>query len=79
MYSADMTKTLQNTLRLLKLWYRHGNLLEIEQIVREGFDKIDMKIWINVIPQLLARVDIKDPVIRKSLIDLLERISQKFP
>jgi FKBP12-rapamycin complex-associated protein len=32
-----------------------------------------------VIPQLLARVDIKDPVIRKSLIDLLEKISMKFP
>jgi len=28
-----------------------------------------------VIPQLLARVDIKDLVIRKSLIDLLEKIS----
>jgi serine/threonine-protein kinase mTOR len=28
---------------------------------------------------LLARVDIKDLVIRKSLIDLLEKISQKFP
>lgn len=79
MYSTDMTKTLQNTLRLLKLWYRHGNNPEIEEIVREGFQKIDLKVWINVIPQLLARVDIKDKIIRKQLIDLLERISQKFP
>jgi FKBP12-rapamycin complex-associated protein len=75
MYSSDMTKTLQNTLRLLKLWFRHGNLVEIEQIVRNGFDKIDLKNWIDVIPQLLARVDIKDNIIRKSLIELLERIS----
>ena len=79
MFSTDMTKTLQNTLRLLKLWFRHGNLVEIEQIVRNGFDKIDLKNWIDVIPQLLARVDIKDNIIRKSLIELLERISQKFP
>lgn len=50
MFSSDMTKTLQNTLRLLKLWFRHGNLLEIEKIVRDGFHKIDLKIWINVIP-----------------------------
>ena len=47
--------------------------------MRNGFDKIDLKVWIDVIPQLLARVDIKDLVIRKSLIDLLEKISQKFP
>lgn len=79
MFSSDTTKTLQNTLRLLKLWFRHGNIFEIEQIVRNGFDKIDLKVWIDVIPQLLARVDIKDPVIRKSLIDLLEKISMKFP
>jgi serine/threonine-protein kinase mTOR len=47
--------------------------------VRNGFENIDLKVWIEVIPQLLARVDIKDPVIRKSLIDLLEKISMKFP
>ena len=63
----------------MKLWFRHGNVPEIETIVRNGFDKIDLKVWIDVIPQLLARVDIKDLVIRKSLIDLLEKISQKFP
>jgi FKBP12-rapamycin complex-associated protein len=50
MYSTDMTKTLQNTLRLLKLWFRHGSLTEIEKIVKDGFEKIDLKIWINVIP-----------------------------
>jgi len=76
---TDLTKTLQNTLRLLKLWFRHGNLVEIEEIVREGFKKIDLKVWIHVIPQILARIDIKDRVIRKSITDLLEKISQKFP
>jgi FKBP12-rapamycin complex-associated protein len=79
MHSADNTKTLQNTLRLLKLWFNHGSLPEIEQIIREGFDKIDLKVWIHVIPQLLARINIKENVIRNSLNDLLERISQKFP
>jgi len=53
--------------------------VEIEEIVREGFKKIDLKVWIHVIPQILARIDIKDRVIRKSITDLLEKISQKFP
>ena len=50
MLSSDTTKTLQNTLRLLKLWFRHGSIFEIEEIVRKGFDKIDLKVWIDVIP-----------------------------
>lgn len=32
-----------------------------------------------MIPQLLARIDIKDDVIRKTLIELVEKISLKFP
>ena len=35
--------------------------------------------WINVIPQLIARIDIKDAMIKQLLIDLLERLSQKYP
>jgi serine/threonine-protein kinase mTOR len=38
-----------------------------------------LKVWIDVIPQLLARIDIKDETIRKTLIELVEKISLKFP
>lgn len=42
-------------------------------------ERIDLKVWIDVIPQLLARIDIKDETIRKTLIELVEKISLKFP
>lgn len=42
-------------------------------------ERIDLKVWIEVIPQLLARIDIKDDVIRRTLIELVEKISLKFP
>ena len=58
--NASSTKTLQTTLRLLKIWFQHGNLPEIEHKLRQGFEQIDLKVWIDVIPQLLARIDIKD-------------------
>ena len=47
--------------------------------MKEGVERIDLKVWIEVIPQLLARIDIKDDTIRRTLIDLLEKISLKFP
>jgi hypothetical protein len=63
----------------LKLWFQHGNLPEIEKLLREGFRKIDLKLWIEVIPQLLARIDIKDDVIKTTLLEFIEKMSLKFP
>ena len=77
--SASTTKTLQTTLRLLKIWFQHGNLSQIEQKLRQGFEIIDLKVWIEVIPQLLARIDINDEAIKQSLMQLVEKISMKFP
>ena len=77
--SESKTKTLQTTLRLLKIWFQHGNLPEIEHKLSQGFERIDLKVWIDVIPQLLARIDIKDQMIRQSLINLIQKISMKFP
>jgi hypothetical protein len=48
-------------------------------MIREGFRKIDYKIWIDVIPQLLARIDIKDEVIQSTLLEFVEKMSLKFP
>jgi hypothetical protein len=54
-------------------------LPEISQILKEGVERIDLKVWIDVIPQLLARIDINDETIRKTLTELVEKISLKFP
>ena len=59
----------------MKIWFRHGNYSQIDDIVRQGIDKINLKVWINVIPQLIARIDIKEAMIKQLLIDLLERLS----
>ena len=63
----------------MKIWFRHGNYNQIDEIVRDGIEKINLKVWITVIPQLIARIDIKEPLIKQLLIDLLERLSQKYP
>ena len=48
--SSDSSKTLQNTLRLMKIWFRHGNYKQIDEIVKDGIEKINLKVWITVIP-----------------------------
>ena len=63
----------------MKIWFRHGNFSRVDEIIRTGIDKINLKVWINVIPQLIARIDIKEVMIKQLLIDLLERLSQRYP
>ena len=75
----DITKTLQNLLRLIKLWFSHGEQPEQERLIRESFDKIDVTSWLAVIPQILARIDTKNPIIRGMMFDLLDKIGRHEP
>ena len=43
----------------MKIWFKHGSNQQIDEIVKEGIKKINLRVWINAIPQLLARIDIK--------------------
>lgn len=45
----------------------------------QGFDKIAIKVWADVIPQLLARVDIKNQRIKDAMMELMRRICEALP
>lgn len=70
----DVTKTFQDTLRLLKLWFKHGSVSEIDKIIKNGFDIVGIEVWTHVIPQLLARIDINTDKTRRTMIELLKII-----
>jgi FKBP12-rapamycin complex-associated protein len=72
-------KALQDTLRLLTLWFKYGGLQEPAAAVQEGFGMIKSEIWLEVVPQLISRIHQSDPVIRKSLNDLLSDLGKKHP
>lgn len=67
----DVTKTLQDTLRLLKLWFKHGSVAEIDKLIKGGFDTVGIEVWTQVIPQLLARVDNNGKYFLHIVIDLI--------
>ena len=47
--------------------------------MNEKIDIISIQCWMLVIPQLLARINISNPLIRKTLILLLKKIGLKNP
>jgi FKBP12-rapamycin complex-associated protein len=53
---------LQDTLRLLSLWFNHGDKIryqkDVENAMREGFKTINCDNWLAVIPQIIARIHI---------------------
>ena len=75
----DITKTLQNLLRLLKLWFQQGDQPDIEQIMRASFEIIDINTWLAIIPQILARIDMKNMIVKKTMYDLLDKIGYYHP
>eukprot|EP00831_Metopus_contortus_P029530 TRINITY_DN2427_c0_g1_i3.p1 TRINITY_DN2427_c0_g1~~TRINITY_DN2427_c0_g1_i3.p1 ORF type:complete len:668 (+),score=76.22 TRINITY_DN2427_c0_g1_i3:1404-3407(+) len=64
---------------LLNCGFGYGDLPEQEELIRDSFEKIAVSSWLPVIPQVLARIDVKNPVIRKIMFDLLERIGRNEP
>ena len=44
--------SLQDTLRLLTLWFAHGGSPEVNAAVTEGFASVSVDTWLEVIPQL---------------------------
>lgn len=50
--SLSPSFSLQDTLRLLTLWFKHGALKEVEQALADGFSTVSMDTWLQVIPQV---------------------------
>jgi FKBP12-rapamycin complex-associated protein len=44
--------SLQDTLRLLTLWFKYGYHGQVAQTISEGFNSVSVDIWLEVIPQV---------------------------
>ena len=75
----NISRTLQDILRIIDVWFIIGQEESIDKLVIQIFDTIDIDIWLLVIPQLLARVNIKDERIKNTLSILLRKIGYSHP
>lgn len=43
---------LQDTLRLLTLWFTYGYEQGVNDAISEGFKTVNINVWLNVLPQV---------------------------
>ena len=71
--------SIQDLLRLLTLWFRYGGEPEVEQALLDGFDTVDIDMWLHVLPQIIARISSPTPRLRACVQQLLLRVGRKHP
>ncbi|GAA5903699.1 hypothetical protein JCM6882_003390 [Rhodosporidiobolus microsporus] len=71
--------SLQDTLRLLTLWFKYGHVSEVSSAIMEGFRTVSVDTWLEVIPQLIARIHAPDPNVRKLIQHVLTDVGKAHP
>eukprot|EP01125_Pyxidicula_operculata_P012255 TRINITY_DN4020_c0_g1_i2.p1 TRINITY_DN4020_c0_g1~~TRINITY_DN4020_c0_g1_i2.p1 ORF type:complete len:2409 (-),score=332.13 TRINITY_DN4020_c0_g1_i2:1267-8115(-) len=72
-------ENVQDTLRLLTLWFTHGTIREVETAIREGFDIINIDTWLAVIPQIIAHIHNPTRTVRNGIHQLLHNLGKNHP
>ncbi len=71
--------TLQDTLRLLALWLTHGGHPDVNASVTDGFTRVNVDTWLEVIPQLIARINQPNKRVQQSVHNLLADVGRAHP
>ncbi|PFH33616.1 hypothetical protein BESB_078320 [Besnoitia besnoiti] len=71
--------SLQDILRLLKLWFAHADIPVMCPLVQQGVSTVPLATWLDVIPQLVGRLSAPDSCLRGSLVTLLSKAATEFP
>ncbi|ORX99768.1 PtdIns-3-kinase tor2 [Basidiobolus meristosporus CBS 931.73] len=71
--------SLQDTLRLLTLWFKFGYQQEVSVAISEGFSTVSIDTWLQVIPQLIARIHAPSPNVRRLIHHLLTDVGKEHP
>ena len=77
--ALSSSSSLQDTLRLLTLWFAHGNHQEVDQAVDQGVAEVSVDTWLEVIPQLIARINQPNHRIRVAVNRLLAKVGKAHP
>ncbi|KAJ7577108.1 phosphatidylinositol 3-kinase [Mycena floridula] len=69
--SLRSTDALQDTLRLLTLWFKFGAHEDVSHAMESSFSKVGVDTWLEVIPQIIARIQTPHTNIRRNIDNLL--------
>ena len=71
--------SLQDTLRLLTLLFDYGHHSDMYEALHEGLRTIDIDNWLQVIPQLIARIDTTRPLVSRLIHQVLMDLGKFHP
>ncbi|KAF9435486.1 phosphatidylinositol kinase- protein kinase tor1 [Entomortierella beljakovae] len=71
--------SLQDTLRLLTLWFKYGHRSDISGALSDGFSTVSIDTWLQVIPQLIARIHAPSPNVHRLIHQLLADVGKEHP
>lgn len=77
--ALSSTSSLQDTLRLLTLWFAHGAHQEVTHAVTTGISSVSIDTWLEVIPQLIARINQPNRLVRDAIHNLLVDVGRAHP
>ena len=72
-------RALQDTLRLLTMWFKYGASPDVDAAVQQGFQAIPIDTWLHVTPQIIARIHTPTQNVRRSVHQLLQRVAMAHP
>ncbi|KAF9586443.1 phosphatidylinositol kinase- protein kinase tor1 [Lunasporangiospora selenospora] len=71
--------SLQDTLRLLTLWFKFGHRTDVSAALSDGFSSVSIDTWLQVIPQLIARIHAPSPNVHRLIHQLLSDVGKEHP
>jgi FKBP12-rapamycin complex-associated protein len=61
------------------LWFRYQTRDEVNNVIKNGIANVSVDTWLQVIPQLIARIHVSNLHVRQLLHDLLISIGKAHP
>ena len=71
--------SLQDTLRLLTLWFEYGYQQGVASAISQGLPTVNVDVWLEVIPQIIARIHTPRATIQTLIVRLLHDIGKAHP
>lgn len=71
--------SLQDTLRLLTLWFKYGYQQDVHAAIGDGLASVSIDTWLQVIPQLIARIHAPSANVRRLIHQLLSDVGKQHP
>lgn len=77
--ALSQSNSLQDTLRLLTLWFKFGGIPEAAQAMSDGFGMVKIDNWLQAVPQLISRIHQPNQIVSASLLGLLTDLGKAHP